>query len=153
MKTDTTKAAGDVADERLFDNWFDPVETGLHSVCVYLRNSSRVWVAVSTGGICEEAWRALLVDPQTWPEDAQISFSVESPWRGLRSLVSFAPAMACGETWQKKIGSTPLISENVFPRRGRFRCGAAPTCGTLRLAPCGLFGKAERPLPFARPAA
>ena len=31
MKTDTTKAAGDVADERLFDNWFDPVETGLRA--------------------------------------------------------------------------------------------------------------------------
>jgi transposase-like protein len=29
MKTDTTKAAGDVADEKLFDNWFDPVETSL----------------------------------------------------------------------------------------------------------------------------
>ena len=28
MKTDTTKAAGDVADEKLFDNWFDPVEIG-----------------------------------------------------------------------------------------------------------------------------
>ena len=31
MKTDTTKAAGDVADEKLFDNWFDPVETGLRA--------------------------------------------------------------------------------------------------------------------------
>ena len=31
MKTDTTRAAGDVADERLFDNWFDPVETGLRA--------------------------------------------------------------------------------------------------------------------------
>jgi transposase-like protein len=29
MKTDTTKAAGAVADEKLFDNWFDPVETSL----------------------------------------------------------------------------------------------------------------------------
>jgi putative transposase len=29
MKTDTTKAAGNVADEKLFDNWFDPVETSL----------------------------------------------------------------------------------------------------------------------------
>jgi transposase-like protein len=29
MKTDTTKAAGDVADEKLIDNWFDPVETSL----------------------------------------------------------------------------------------------------------------------------
>jgi hypothetical protein len=29
VKTDTTKAAGDVADEKLFDNWFDPVETSL----------------------------------------------------------------------------------------------------------------------------
>jgi hypothetical protein len=31
MKTDTTKAAGDVADEKLFDNWFDPLETGLRA--------------------------------------------------------------------------------------------------------------------------
>ena len=31
MKTDTTKAAGDVADEKLFDNWFDPVEAGLRA--------------------------------------------------------------------------------------------------------------------------
>ena len=31
MKTDTTKAAGDVADEKLFDNWFDPVEIGLRA--------------------------------------------------------------------------------------------------------------------------
>jgi putative transposase len=31
MKTDTTKPAGDVADQTLFDNWFDPVETGLRS--------------------------------------------------------------------------------------------------------------------------
>ena len=29
MKTDTTKTAGDVAAERLFDNWFDPVEASL----------------------------------------------------------------------------------------------------------------------------
>jgi len=29
MKTDTTKAAGNVADEKLFDNWFDPVEASL----------------------------------------------------------------------------------------------------------------------------
>jgi hypothetical protein len=28
MKTDTTKPACDVADEKLFDNWFDPVEAG-----------------------------------------------------------------------------------------------------------------------------
>jgi transposase len=31
MKTDTTKPAGDVADQTLFDDWFDPVETGLRS--------------------------------------------------------------------------------------------------------------------------
>jgi transposase-like protein len=29
MKTDTTKTAGDVAAEKLFDNWFDPVEASL----------------------------------------------------------------------------------------------------------------------------
>ena len=31
MKTDTTKPACDVADEKLFDNWFDPVEAGLRA--------------------------------------------------------------------------------------------------------------------------
>ena len=37
MKTDTTKTAGDVAAEKLFDNWFDPVETGLRSrMCGYI---------------------------------------------------------------------------------------------------------------------
>jgi putative transposase len=31
MRTDTTKTAADVADEKLFDNWFDPVETELRT--------------------------------------------------------------------------------------------------------------------------
>jgi putative transposase len=31
VKRDTTKAAADVADERLFDNWFDPIETALRA--------------------------------------------------------------------------------------------------------------------------
>ncbi len=31
MKRDSTKAAADVADERLFDNWFDPIETALRT--------------------------------------------------------------------------------------------------------------------------
>jgi len=31
MKRDTTKSAADAADERLFDNWFDPIETVLRT--------------------------------------------------------------------------------------------------------------------------
>jgi hypothetical protein len=31
MRTDTTKTPADVADEKLFDNWFDPVETELRT--------------------------------------------------------------------------------------------------------------------------
>ena len=31
MKTDTTKALADVADEKLFDSWFDPIETALRT--------------------------------------------------------------------------------------------------------------------------
>lgn len=31
MKAHTTKPAGDVADEKLFDNWFDPITTGLRA--------------------------------------------------------------------------------------------------------------------------
>jgi putative transposase len=31
MKTDTTKALADGADEKLFDNWFDPIETDLRT--------------------------------------------------------------------------------------------------------------------------
>jgi putative transposase len=31
MKIDTTKALADVADEKLFDNWFDPIETDLRT--------------------------------------------------------------------------------------------------------------------------
>ena len=31
MKRDTTKSAADAADERLFDNWFDPIETALRT--------------------------------------------------------------------------------------------------------------------------
>ena len=31
MKNDTTKMPVDVADEKLFDNWFDPVETELRT--------------------------------------------------------------------------------------------------------------------------
>ena len=31
MKSDSMKAASDVADERLFDNWFDPVEKVLRT--------------------------------------------------------------------------------------------------------------------------
>ena len=31
MKRDTTKSAADAADERLFDNWFDPIETALRA--------------------------------------------------------------------------------------------------------------------------
>ena len=31
MKNDTTKAPVDVADEKLFDNWFDPIETELRT--------------------------------------------------------------------------------------------------------------------------
>jgi putative transposase len=31
MKRDTTKAAAEEADERLFDNWFDPIETVLRT--------------------------------------------------------------------------------------------------------------------------
>jgi putative transposase len=31
MKKDTTKTVADVADERLFDNWFDPIETELRT--------------------------------------------------------------------------------------------------------------------------
>ena len=29
MKKDTTNTPADLADERLFDNWFDPIETEL----------------------------------------------------------------------------------------------------------------------------
>ena len=29
MKRDSTKPAADAADARLFDNWFDPIETSL----------------------------------------------------------------------------------------------------------------------------
>ncbi|MGH6868246.1 MAG: hypothetical protein ACREDA_05105 [Methylocella sp.] len=29
MKTDTTNTPADAADEKLFDNWFDPIETEL----------------------------------------------------------------------------------------------------------------------------
>ena len=31
MKNDTTKTPVDVADEKLFDNWFDPIETELRT--------------------------------------------------------------------------------------------------------------------------
>ena len=31
MKKDTTKTPADVADEKLFDNWFDPIETELRT--------------------------------------------------------------------------------------------------------------------------
>jgi hypothetical protein len=31
MKNDTTKTPADVANEKLFDNWFDPVETELRT--------------------------------------------------------------------------------------------------------------------------
>ena len=31
MKKDTTKPADDATEEKLFDNWFDPVETGLRA--------------------------------------------------------------------------------------------------------------------------
>ena len=31
MKNDTTKASVDVAGEKLFDNWFDPIETELRT--------------------------------------------------------------------------------------------------------------------------
>ena len=31
MKRDTTKRADDATEEKLFDNWFDPVETGLRA--------------------------------------------------------------------------------------------------------------------------
>ena len=31
MKRDSMKAAADVADERLFDDWFDPIETALRT--------------------------------------------------------------------------------------------------------------------------
>ena len=31
MKTETTKPTGNVADEKLFDNWFAPVETSLRA--------------------------------------------------------------------------------------------------------------------------
>jgi hypothetical protein len=31
MKNDTTKTPIDVADEKLFDNWFDPIETELRT--------------------------------------------------------------------------------------------------------------------------
>jgi putative transposase len=31
MKRDTTKPADDATEEKLFDNWFDPVETGLRA--------------------------------------------------------------------------------------------------------------------------
>ena len=31
MKKDTTRAAAEVAEERLFDNWFDPIETELRT--------------------------------------------------------------------------------------------------------------------------
>ncbi len=31
MKRDSTKGVADVADERLFDNWFDPIETALRT--------------------------------------------------------------------------------------------------------------------------
>jgi hypothetical protein len=30
-RRDTTKALADVADEKLFDNWFDPIETELRT--------------------------------------------------------------------------------------------------------------------------
>ena len=31
MKSDTTKALANVADEKFFDNWFDPIETELRT--------------------------------------------------------------------------------------------------------------------------
>lgn len=31
IKKDTTKMSADVADENLFDNWFDPIETELRT--------------------------------------------------------------------------------------------------------------------------
>jgi hypothetical protein len=31
MKRDTTKPASDATEGKLFDNWFDPVETGLRA--------------------------------------------------------------------------------------------------------------------------
>ena len=31
MKKDTTKTPADMADEKLFDNWFDPIETALRT--------------------------------------------------------------------------------------------------------------------------
>jgi hypothetical protein len=120
MKRDTTKRADDATEEKLFDNWFDPVETGLRA---------KVRGFIET--MIEEELDTALSRPRygrrlelTAADNAAVPIVGHRHGHRMRSLTgTFGPTQI----------AVPLPGSSV--KMARRRSGSANRCGLTRGAP------------------